>query len=194
MPSYPGAPTGSTVVLYTEKILNYYIWGNYNGSATTFTNGMNLTMSPFPNSTSSLPTATTTSPVVVDIGDGTTNSVVTETCSGGFNATTDTLENCSGATSGDTLPSTSWIAAANGCAVPQSTLGALGEGSMKSSVAEKLWANNQDLTVLRAAYTTDGVDFSSTGLANGGIISGASNGATNYEDITNPTLTANPST
>ena len=193
VPSYPGAPIGSTVMLYTEKILNYYTWGYYNGSATTFTNGMNLTMSPFPNSASSLPTATTTSPVVVDIGDGTTNSIVTETCSGGFNATTDTLESCSGATSGDTLPSTAWIAAANGCAAPQSTLGALGEGSTKSSAAEKLWANNEDLTVLRAAYTTDGVDFSSTGLANGGIISGASNGATNYEDITNPTLTSSPS-
>ena len=41
LPSYPGAPAGSTVVLYTQKILGYFIVGTTNGSVSgsTFTKG-----------------------------------------------------------------------------------------------------------------------------------------------------------
>jgi len=196
LPSYPGAPAGSTVVLYTEKILNYDIVGYYNGAATTFSNGMSLTMSPYSNSANAaLPT---TGPVTVAIGDGTSNSIVTETCSGGYNSSTDTLSGCSGATSGDTLPSTAWIAVTTGCTAPQSTLGLTGEGSTKSTAAEKLWGNNEDLTVLQAAYTYNGIDFDPVAdggpsvLANSGVISGTNTGGSNYNDITNPSQTTSP--
>ena len=34
LPTYPGAPAGSTVVLYTEKILSYFIEGTTNAKIT----------------------------------------------------------------------------------------------------------------------------------------------------------------
>ena len=47
--------------------------------------------------------------------------------------------------------------------------------------------------MLRVAYTTNGVDFSTTGLANGGVISGQGieNGSS-YNDISNPDQTSSP--
>src|SRR4029077_11832134 len=51
LPSYPGAPAGATVVMYTEKILNYYIVG-FTGSATTFAANMSIQFTGFPNTAS----------------------------------------------------------------------------------------------------------------------------------------------
>ena len=80
--------------------------------------------------------------------------------------------------------------------MPNATLALTGEGAGVPASAKnvaKLFKNNEDLTVLRVAYTTDGVNFSTTGLDNGGVISGASNGAANYTDINNPSSTTSPS-
>ena len=51
--------------------------------------------------------------------------------------------------------------------MPESTLSTTGEGSSKGSAGQKLFGNNEDLTVLRAAYTTDGVNFTDLGAISG---------------------------
>ena len=68
-----------------------------------------------------------------------------------------------------TYAATSLIGAPGAAMVPPATLGLIGEGSTS---AAKLFKNNEDLTELRVAWTNDGLTFSSSGLANGGVISG----------------------
>ena len=70
----------------------------------------------------------------------------------------------------------------------------IGEGKSGSKSGEKNFGNNEDLTVLRVAYTTNGVDFSTTGLANGGVISGqgSRNGSTHTTTSRIPDQTASP--
>jgi hypothetical protein len=196
LPSYPGAPAGSTVVLYTEKILNYDIFG-YTGGKQNFpgTHAATITFTGFPNSAAaSLPASGT---FTVTAGDSTTNNtLVTLTCTG---HTGTSITGCTGGNSSDQLAKNSYLAVSAACAVPQSTLGQTGEGSTKGSAGQKLLGNNEDLTVLQAAYTFDGVNFDpvssggSSVLANNGVISGASGGASSYQDISNPNLTASPS-
>jgi hypothetical protein len=91
----------------------------------------------------------------------------------------------SGAT-GDSVSSGSDVAIPGAALVPSSVLAQTGEGSTKSKT---LYKNNEDYTVLRAAYTTDGVDFSDAGLANGGLISGSDPA----NDVNNPAATTSPS-
>jgi hypothetical protein len=64
------------------------------------------------------------------------------------------------------------------------TLSAIGEGSTSKKT---LFKNNEDYTALRAAYTTNGVNFTDLG-----IISGTD--PTNETDINNPASQAQPST
>jgi Bacterial Ig-like domain (group 3) len=188
LPSYPGAPDGSTIVMYTEKILNYYDVG-YTGSATTFSAGMSIAYTDFPNSGSvslgSGPDYT------VSIGDNTNDTIATETCTGlTTSATGGTLTGCNGGTVGDAIAKNSYLGGPGAATATPAVLAQTGEGSATS--AQKLFKNNEDLTLLRVAYTTDGLNFSTAGLANSGIISGASNGASNYQDINNPTSTTDP--
>ncbi|MFZ0251960.1 MAG: Ig-like domain repeat protein [Acidimicrobiales bacterium] len=206
LPSYPGAPAGSTVVMYTEKELAYYVAGTTtNSSSTTFGSGsFTLTFTPSPYESADMPaTISPASPVTVEMGDNTTGSTfVPVTCTGSTTGSTDTLTGCTVPTAdqADKYASTSLIGAPGAALVPPSTLGLTGEGSTS---AAKLFKNNEDLTVLRVAYTTDGVDFSTTGLANGGVISGGNNCGTSdpaicsstssYDDINNPAETVSPS-
>lgn len=185
LPGYPGAPAGSTIVLYTEKLLNYFIVG-YTGGKTTFSAGMSIPFTSFPNTSSA---SFGSAPYTVAIGDATPspNTIIMETCSG---LSVNTLTGCNGGPIGDTISKNSYIGAPGAATVSASTLAEIGEGSATNS--QKLLKNNEDLTVLRVAYTTNGVDFSSTGLANDGVISGASNGASNYTDINNPASTTSP--
>jgi hypothetical protein len=83
-----------------------------------------------------------------------------------------------------------------------------GEGgkASKASNADKLYSNNEDLEVLRAAWTTDGVNFYSAGLQNGGLISGNDSSSvasqtgstgtcasdTSYTDLSNPNTACSP--
>jgi len=194
VPSYPGAPAGSTVVLYTEKILNYDIVGyTTNSKAATFSTG--ITIAAYPNSASA--GLSSSGPVTVQIGDSTTGSIVTETCAS-YVPATGVMSSCTGAAGGDTYPSNAYVAVTAGCAAPQSILGPTGEGSTKSSAAQKLWANNEDLTVLQAAYTFNGIDFDPVAsggaavLANNGVISGNNTGGSAYNDINNPSQTTSP--
>ena len=192
LPSYPGAPAGSTIVMYTEKVLNYFDVGYL--PAGTFGNLSSMTFTDFPN-TLSAPLTPTNGVYKVTIGDFTAQVPVTVTCTGyTTTATTGTLTGCTNnAPAGDVITSKSYVEAPGSAEVPLSILEQIGEGKSGSKSGEKNFGNNEDLTVLRVAYTTNGVDFSTAGLANGGVISGqgVENGST-YNDISNPDQTASP--
>jgi large repetitive protein len=206
LPSYPGAPSGSTIVMYTEKELAYYVAGTTtNSKSTTFGSAaFTLTFVPSPYESEDMPaTISAASPVTVQMGDDTTGtSFVPVTCTGLTTGATDVLTGCTvpGAFTGDKYDSTSLIGAPGAATVSPSTLALTGEGS---GSAAKLYKNNEDLTVLRVAYTNDGVTFDTAGLANGGIISGQNNCATtdpgictstsSYDDINNPAEAVSPS-
>jgi hypothetical protein len=191
LPSYPGAPGNSTVVMYTEKELNYFVAGTTtNSSSTSF--GATIAFTPSAYEPQDLPnTISISNPVTVSIGDTTQGTIIPVTCTGLTTGATDSLTGCSvpAADSSDKYSSTSLIGAPGATTVPAATLALTGEGSTSTA---KLFKNNEDLAVVRVAYTTNGVDFSSAGLDNGGIISGQSNGASNYMDLTNPTTNAGP--
>jgi hypothetical protein len=189
LPSYPGAPAGATVVMYTEKELSYYIAGTTtNGSSTTFSSTIAFTPSAY--TSEDLPSVISpTSPVTVQIGDSTSGTIVPVTCTGLAQGTTDSLTGCTGFPTGDKYSSTSWIGAPGATTVSAATLALTGEGSTSTA---KLFKNNEDLTVLRVAYTTDGVNFSSAGLAGGGVISGNGTEGPSYDDINNPSSTTSP--
>ncbi len=200
LPAYPGAPTtpGTTIVMYTEKILSYYVAGTTtNGSAATF--GSTIAFSPSTSEAADMPaTISAGSPVTVFMGDVTKSVIAAVTCTGLTTGTTDSLTGCTvpAANTGDQYNATSLVGAPGATTVPNTTLALTGEGAGAGTVSAKniakLFKNNEDLTVLRVAYTTDGVDFMTGSLAAGGIISGASNGATNYQDINNPATTVSP--
>ena len=188
LPTYPGAPRGATVVMYTEKVLNYFVVG-FTGAKSKFAANMSIPYTNFPNTSSaSLGTGPT---YTVSIGDKTTDTIVTETCTSlTTTATGGTLGGCNGGTVGDASTRTAISAPRGGDRRRAARSPRLDEGSATN--AQKLLKNNEDLTVLRVAYTRDGIHFSDAGLANGGIISGASNGATDYTDINNPSSTVSP--
>jgi hypothetical protein len=204
LPGYPGAPTGATVVMYTEKLLNYYLAGVTSASAGgTFssTTGSSIQFYVQPTTSSSLPTPTVGSPVTVEMGDDTNSAVIPVTCTGltigsgsitsGSNPLIDTLTGCTvpSADNGGAYASNDQIGAPDAALESPATLAKTGEGS---SNQDKLYKNNEDLTLLRVAYTTDGINFSTTGLDNNGIISGQSDGASPYSDINNPSSTTDP--
>jgi hypothetical protein len=115
-----------------------------------------------------------------------------------------------GATGGTTTSfGTNTFIAPPGAALAQpNELQQTGEGkaSSKASNADKLYSNNEDLSVLRAAWTTDGVNFYSAGLQGGGAISGSDSSSvasqtgatgtcasdTSYTDLSNPNSACSP--
>jgi hypothetical protein len=201
LPKYPGAPTTKTtvIVMYTEKELNYYVAGvmaktsKPKFSSTTMT----IPFTPGPYFPGDMPSViNATHKVTISMGDKTKKAIIPVTCSGMTTTSTAThpekLTGCKApvADNGDTgTKSTSWIGAPGATTVPYTTLKLTGEGK---TTPEKLMKNNQDLTILRVAYTTTGVRFKTTGLANTGIISGKGTEGTTYNDINNPASTTNP--
>jgi hypothetical protein len=239
LPSYPNngsVPSGATYVMYTEKIINYFVAGAATATASTaFSTLASTGLNFYPGSSfpQDLPSnISSTNPVTVTLSDNTLASLTTPvdvyvpvTCTGvttgavnsGTGLATDTLTGCSvpstisGAPSyspSDTFAANASIAAPGAALVSPATLALTGEGSTTS--AKKLFKNNEDLSVLRVAWTTDGVNFSYAGLTNNGIITGASNNSVNssgmatctttnttsvtsYQDINNPCSTQSPS-
>ena len=105
----------------------------------------------------------------------------------------DTLTGCTvpAQYAGDGFATSAFIGAPGAALVPLSDLSTQGEGSFDP---EKLNKNNEDLETLNVAWTTDGVNFSSAGLPNGGVISGnGTEGYGAYNDLTNPSTNLNPS-
>jgi hypothetical protein len=169
--TYPGAPAGATVIIYGEKILNYFIEG-------TVTTGVTL-----PASTITMtPSSSTTEPLssganTIYLGSTASGTPQTVNCTA-FSA--GTFTGCTGGTG--TVAAGNDVGGPGAAIASSSTLGAIGEGSTKPKT---LFKNNEDYTVLRAAYTTDGLTFTDLGA-----ISGTDPG----QDISNPTGQAFPST
>ena len=200
LPTYPGLPAGATAVLYTQKYAGYYVAGITTNTATA-TFGATLAFTSSPYAAMDLPaTVSAGSPVTVSVGDITKASIVPVTCTGmSSTTTTTTLSGCTvpAANVGDQYGKTSMVGAPGAATVDNATLAQTGQGAgstvpVSAKNVAKLFKNNQDYTVLRVAYTTDGLSFATAGLANGGVISGASNGAAVYSDLSNPAATASP--
>ena len=190
IPSYPGAPSNSTVILYTEKILSYFIVGTTNAKVTLPATTINYQ----PSVTASEPLPASGS-FTVSLGTAVGQPIQQVTCTGWSPASSPAnsvnLTGCSGGTG--TVASGNWVGGPDAATVPYSVLSQIGEGTNGSSKGpEKLFGNNEDLTLLRAAYTTDGVNFTDLGPISGST-SGTGNDSGSYDDVSNPFQTASPS-
>ena len=109
--------------------------------------------------------------LTLDDGSGTA-AMVPITCTGltaaGANST---LTGCTVpvADQNYTEAAKTYVGAPGAATVALSTLEQQGEGSASNAV--KLYKNNEDVSILRVAYTTDGSTFSYAGLPNDGIVS-----------------------
>lgn len=149
LPHYQGAPRDSVAVLYTEKIVNYYI-------PTATTAAVTLPAATIPvGDTSKLPL--TGGSVTVSLG--TPAGIVQVSCTG-ENATT--LTGCTGGTGA--VAKNSSVGAPGAATVPYAQLAQIGEGKNKP---KSLFGNNEDYTVVRAAYTYDGLNFTDLGQVSG---------------------------
>jgi hypothetical protein len=202
LPNYPGAPAGSTVVLYTEKELAYFIVGTTDGSVsgTTFTKGTvklpasTITYTPSVHPSEPLPTGTS---FKIYLGTETGKPIQEVTCTGFTTATQSgvpagsfNLTGCSGGIG--SVAEGNWVGGPNAAITPISTLEQIGEGKNTSKGPEKLFGNNEDLSVLRAAYTNNGVNFTDLGPISGST-SGTGNDSGTYNDVSNPDQQTSPS-
>jgi Bacterial Ig-like domain (group 3)/Putative Ig domain len=204
LPDYPGAPEGSTVVLYTEKVLSYFIVGTTDGSISSagkYTAGK-ITL---PASTINFKTSVTTSEPLpssgsfsIYLGTEVGQPIQKVTCTGvapatqsGVPAGSENLTGCTGGTGA--VAEGNWIGGPNAAISPYSVLAQIGEGTDgKSKGPEKLFGNNEDYSVLRAAYTENGVQFKELGAISGST-SGTGSTDGSYNDLSNPDQTATPS-
>jgi hypothetical protein len=207
LPSYAGAPANSTVVLYTEKLLAYFVVGTVNGYVDASSKFQAKTI-PLPQAAINYtPSVTTSEPVPASgpftIYLGTSaNGIQAITCSGststglpsGAPAGSADLTGCGGAAGGTgSVAVGNWVGGPGASIVPYAVLSQVGEGNNGASKGpEKLFGNNEDYTALRAAYTTDGVDFTDLGPISG-TTSGTGNDAGAYDDISNPLQQTSPS-
>ncbi len=203
LPSYPGAPAGSTVVLYTEKLLAYFIVGTTDGSVSgsTYKAGSvtlpatTIVYTPSVHQSEPLPASGT---FKIYLGTTATEPIQQVTCTGvseatqaGVPAGSKDLTGCTGGTG--KVEEGNWVGGPNAAIVPFSTLAQIGEGKNSSKKGpEKLFNNNEDLTELRAAYTTNGINFTDLGAISGST-SGTGNDSGEYNDLSNPFQTTSPS-
>ena len=203
-------PSSATVVLYTEKILNYYMLGTTNGKITNSGTFSSSTVTLPLSSTQQLnyqPSVTTTEPlpssggftVYVGVTDSSGNFTQALNCTGWAPATQSgapagsvNLSGCTGGTSAETVVAATDVGGPNAAIAPGSTLGQIGEGKTgKTSGPTELFGNNEDYTVLRAAYTTDGINFTDLGPISGtGSPTGDNTGS--YHDVSNPNQQFSP--
>jgi hypothetical protein len=202
LPSYPGAPSGSTVVLYTQKVLAYFIVGTTDGSVSgsTYKAGTislpatTITYTPSVHPSEPLPTSES---FKVFLGTETGKPIQEVTCTG-FTPATQTgvpagsynLTGCGGGTG--SVKEGNWIGGPHAAIAPIETLEKIGEGKNTSKGPEKLFGNNEDLTVLRAAYTNNGINFTDLGPISGST-SGTGNDSGSYNDVSNPDQQTSPS-
>ncbi len=206
LPSYPGAPSNSTVVLYTEKILAYFIVGTTDGSVSGSTYKAGTITLPGAGTTTIVYTPSvhpseplpSTGAFKIYLGTEVGKPIQEVTCSGdeaasqaGVLAGSYDLTGCTGGTG--SVKEGNWVGGPNAAVVPYSSLEKIGEGKNSSSKGpEKLFANNEDYTVLRAAYTENGINFTDLGAISGST-SGAGNDEGKYNDLSNPFQQTSPS-
>jgi hypothetical protein len=247
-----GEPSGGHVVLYTEKLVNYFIEGGINGTvnaggASSYSNyktdtlgtvaspkstfatlqtgnnstletgfveapgstATNYNISPFPTESEQLPSSGSFN---VYVGGQTATGAADLdklTCTGwDVNTAINDLSNpnlhtidllgCTGGTGGtagdgfNAGHQGNWVAGP-GAAIEmansagKSVLQQIGEGkAITTGQAQKLFGNNEDYEVVRAAYTTGGVNFTDLGPISGST-SGANAGASAAAPQTCPT-------
>jgi hypothetical protein len=202
LPSYPGAPATATVVLYTEKVLGYFVVGTIDGSVSgsTYKAGTvtlpasTITYTPSVHPSEPLPSGS----FKIYLGSEVGKPIQEVTCTG-FTAATQSgvpigsfdLAGCSGGTG--PVAEGNWIGGPNAAIAPISALEQIGEGKNTASKGpEKLFGNNEDLSVLRAAYTENGINFTDLGAISG-TTSGTGNDSGSYNDISNPDQQMSPS-
>ncbi|MEZ0090278.1 hypothetical protein [Streptacidiphilus sp. EB129] len=149
LPHYAGAPRGSVAVLYTEKILNYF-------TPTTTTAAVTLPAAKLPVADASGLKPANGS---ITVSLGTAAGIVQVTCTG--TDATD-LTGCTGGTG--SVAKGSSVGAPGAAIAPYSTLSKIGEGKNKP---KSLFGNNEDYSVVRAAYTYDGLHFTDLGQVSG---------------------------
>ena len=149
LPHYQGAPRGSVAVLYTEKIVDYYI-------PTTTTAAVTLPAATIPVASTS---ALQLSNGSIGVSLGTSGGIQSVTCTG---LTATSLTGCTGGTG--SVSNGSDLGAPGAAVTPYAQLALTGEGKNK---AKSLYGNNEDYTVARVAYTYDGVHFTDLGQVSG---------------------------
>jgi Bacterial Ig-like domain (group 3)/Putative Ig domain len=203
LPRYTGAPAGSTVVLYTEKVLAYFIVGTIDGSVSGSTYKAGTVTLPAPTITYT-PSVHESEPLPssgsfkIYLGTEVGKPIQEVTCAGSTAATQGgvptgsfNLTECSGGTG--SVAEGNWVGGPHAAIAPVSALEQIGEGKNTSSKGpEKLFGNNEDLTVLRAAYTENGINFTDLGPISGST-SGTGNDSGSYNDISNPEQQTSPS-
>lgn len=167
VPNYPGTPAGDVAVMYGEKIDSYFAEQSTTAKVTLPAAGTAFTLPV--TSTSGIST-----PVSLTLGDNTSGGFVTANCT----SETATSFGCTSTTGGDSISNASLVGIPGACAVASSTLAQTGEGNTKSTA---LYKNNEDFTVLRVAFTSDGINFTDGGIVDSG------------QDLSNPAATASPS-
>ena len=206
LPSYPDAPEGSTVVLYTQKVLAYFIVGTIDGPINS-KNEFKAGAVTLPASTINFKPSVHPSEPLPGTGSftiylGSINSkkeaepIQTVTCTG-VTAATQTgapagSENLTGCSNGiGEVAEGNWIGGPNAAATQYPVLAKIGEGKNSKKGPEKLFSNNEDLTELRAAYTFNGVEFHDLGAISGEA-PGTVNDKGEYTGISNPYQQASP--
>lgn len=214
--SYNGhtVPAEANVVLYTEKIVNYYIVGIANGYVKSgaysakeiklpLGSGEKINYQPSPTTSEPLPS---TGSFTVYVGtqvkpSGTKENgpIVALSCTGWEAGTTGTptgsvnLDGCTGGASGETILEESDIGGPNAAIAPYSVLGQTGEGKKgKTSGPTELSGNNEDLSLLRAAYTTNGVNFTDLGAVSSEAVTDSGEDSGAYTDLSNPNQQDSP--
>ncbi|MGA2012814.1 MAG: hypothetical protein ABSH51_20080 [Solirubrobacteraceae bacterium] len=190
----PGAPRSSTVVIYGEKIVDYFDPATLAGAKSvaytlTAATPIDLPVSSLgyagtgPQSQASLTNddapgaANPVSGIQLGFdaaaGTGVTSGIVSVDCTGqsatGGSGAGPELLGCTAASlpSGDTSVTAQGgytVGAPGACNAPGDVLQRTGEGSTNPKT---LFKNNEDYTVVRAAYTTNGIDFTDLGIVSG---------------------------
>jgi hypothetical protein len=183
-------PSTATVIMYGEKILNYYDLGTV--TTTTTSGGTTLEVTPSATFSNLVPSAT--SPVTIYVGvcpsgdtscTNTTGGTIDALSCTGYTASggNDTFNGCTGFSSGDVAISGFTVGGPGAAVAPAAVLADTGEGSTNPKT---LFKNNEDLTVLRYADTSNGISFTDLGAISGTSSQPASNPAASYTDINNP--------
>jgi hypothetical protein len=222
-------PSEANVILYTEKIVNYYDVGiangeisksgNYSSGKVTLplsasftppqTQAQWLNYQPSPTSNEGLPAAdeapaSGSFTVYVGVTDASGNFIQPLKCTswepGSLTTGTkppagsDNLIGCNEqGTSAESIAEETEIGGPNAAVVPYSVLKQTGEGKNgKTSGPTELFGNNEDLSLVRAAYTINGVSFTDLGAVSSESVTDSGEDSGTYTDLSNPNQQESP--
>ncbi|MGD0452142.1 MAG: putative Ig domain-containing protein [Solirubrobacteraceae bacterium] len=222
-------PAEANVILYTEKIVNYYDVGIVNGDITKSGNYSSgkvtlplsasftppqtqaqwLNYQPSPTSNEGVPAAdeapaSGSFTVYVGVTDASGNFIQPLKCTSWEpgSLTTGTkppagsvnLIGCNEqGTSAESIAEETEVGGPNAAVVPYSVLKQTGEGKNgKTSGPTELFGNNEDLSLVRAAYTTNGVSFTDLGAISSESVTDSGEDSGAYTDLSNPNQQESP--